>query len=352
MRKLFGKKLLSARIAALLSSPAAMQTTLEDDGNAVLPDDLATTLAELRLLCGIPYNYLVPDERMLPPESIRFFHLDMDWVNALIDGAYSIGRNPVAGDDGALEVADASLATTFETTGGDGLHEWLAQRIGSRASDLPARQGGGPTLNLDRATLSGAKRALEWQSKQIRRRQLGYAETTFKPSENQFVSGFLLRSEVVNQYKGLVANCFAQGDAPDSDDMLNAKKMTILRMERLDEKSGILLCILDGDVDQVDITEAPEQLHFGLDGHLEKILQSYTKDPDTNVISLGNKKKPLPLNNKKYMREDASGSRTLNMENLATLIDDAVVEEGVSVDAAIFGFQMTQGVGLVRFKKG
>ena len=49
-------------------------------------------LSKLKLLYGIPFEYLVIDEGMLPVESIKFFYLDRNWVTALVDGAYSIGR--------------------------------------------------------------------------------------------------------------------------------------------------------------------------------------------------------------------------------------------------------------------
>lgn len=51
-------------------------------------------IASLRLLYDIPFSYLVPDEHMLPSESIRFFYLDPQWVSAMLDGAFSIGRDP------------------------------------------------------------------------------------------------------------------------------------------------------------------------------------------------------------------------------------------------------------------
>jgi hypothetical protein len=44
------------------------------------------------LFKGVPLFYLAADERMLPAESIRFFHVDQSWLTALIDGALSIGR--------------------------------------------------------------------------------------------------------------------------------------------------------------------------------------------------------------------------------------------------------------------
>lgn len=67
------------------------QARLGDDQPA-LPPEVVTWLQGLATLAGVPFNYLVPDERMLPPESLRFFHLDGNWVDALVDGAFSIGR--------------------------------------------------------------------------------------------------------------------------------------------------------------------------------------------------------------------------------------------------------------------
>ena len=57
-----------------------------------LPDVVEAWFDDLRALKGVPFNYLVPDEEMLPPESLRFFWLDPFWMGALLDGAFSIGR--------------------------------------------------------------------------------------------------------------------------------------------------------------------------------------------------------------------------------------------------------------------
>ncbi len=59
-----------------------------------LPFEVEKWFEGLRLLKGIPFSYLVPDEKMLPQESIRFFQLDGFWIEALLDGAFSIGRVP------------------------------------------------------------------------------------------------------------------------------------------------------------------------------------------------------------------------------------------------------------------
>jgi hypothetical protein len=40
---------------------------------------------------GVPFHHLVPDERALPPESLRLFYVDPRWVHAMIRGALSVG---------------------------------------------------------------------------------------------------------------------------------------------------------------------------------------------------------------------------------------------------------------------
>lgn len=65
----------------------------KDTDHAIdLPEEVENWFSALGLLKGLPFNYLVPDERMLPKESFRFFQLDPEWISCLIDGAFSVGR--------------------------------------------------------------------------------------------------------------------------------------------------------------------------------------------------------------------------------------------------------------------
>ncbi len=48
-------------------------------------------LEHKQLLYDVPFNHLVPDQFMLPVESLRFFYIDQNWLDALTDGALSIG---------------------------------------------------------------------------------------------------------------------------------------------------------------------------------------------------------------------------------------------------------------------
>src|SRR5262249_47202406 len=78
-----------AEIGAVL----AQRTTLREvHADTPVPPAVAAWLKNLAKLIGLPFGYLVPDEAMLPPESMRLFHVDPNWVNGLIEGACSIGR--------------------------------------------------------------------------------------------------------------------------------------------------------------------------------------------------------------------------------------------------------------------
>lgn len=75
-----------------------------------IPAQVTAWLADLAHLSGVPFKYLVPDERLLPVESIRFLQVDQQWARCLVDGAYSIGRLTSA--DAALDRANP-LPTDF-----------------------------------------------------------------------------------------------------------------------------------------------------------------------------------------------------------------------------------------------
>jgi hypothetical protein len=44
-------------------------------------------------LAAVPFSYLVPEPALLREESLCFFTLDRQWMDALLDGAFSIGRS-------------------------------------------------------------------------------------------------------------------------------------------------------------------------------------------------------------------------------------------------------------------
>jgi hypothetical protein len=72
MRARISRNVFQTRLRATFSDHRAIRSAL---GDAIpgFADPLNNWLARLKLLYGVPFNYLVPDEGMLPPESIRFF---------------------------------------------------------------------------------------------------------------------------------------------------------------------------------------------------------------------------------------------------------------------------------------
>jgi hypothetical protein len=84
---------------ASITSPAALaeRLTAKDQIDASVPESgmppyMEMFLAHLRLLIGVPFDYLVPDARLLPDESIRFFYVDRSWTDRLADGAIAVGK--------------------------------------------------------------------------------------------------------------------------------------------------------------------------------------------------------------------------------------------------------------------
>lgn len=56
-------------------------------------------LCEKLCLGGIPPQYLLPEPAYLPPESLRFFHIDDFWLDCFIDGALSVANHLDSDDD-------------------------------------------------------------------------------------------------------------------------------------------------------------------------------------------------------------------------------------------------------------
>lgn len=103
----------AARTARLLTDPPnAMRTALAahlaEDGEPIM-----AWLDRLRLLHGVPFTALVPDERMLPAESLRLFYLDPGWLTALTAGAAGIAIT------GELDAGLARIAAPWARAAAD-----------------------------------------------------------------------------------------------------------------------------------------------------------------------------------------------------------------------------------------
>ncbi|WP_051958484.1 hypothetical protein [Janthinobacterium sp. RA13] len=179
----------------------------KENGLLDIPDDIVAWLAELCLLYGVPFEYLVPDAAMLPPESIRFFYMDQNWTDCAVNGAVNI----------ALGSSQdyAQVLRTFER-----LAQQAALAVGNVRPKL-RRKALAPTL------------------------QVGGT-----------VTGVLLRSAAVTGWPGMEVNAFF--------DVLGTRPVPLLRLDRLSD--NVLLALFNGVPQLVNFSEPPEGLHFGVIG--------------------------------------------------------------------------------------
>ncbi|MCK9925362.1 hypothetical protein MXD61_26395 [Frankia sp. AgPm24] len=195
--------------AALTAAPHT------DDGLGEHLDRVADWLGRLLLLYPVPFTPLVPDERMLPRESLRFFHLDPSWLDALLSGAIGIGAQ--SSRDTAQDRIVAATIRAAATA------KAAAHRATQRAT-TPAD----PTS--DGAPTGGA--------------------TGFGP-----VSGLLLRSALVSGWPNLAVRASDPAGAP----------VPILRLDHL--SPSVLLCLFDGLPAVVELAEPQEGFRFGVQDH-------------------------------------------------------------------------------------
>lgn len=165
-------------------------------------EPVARWLGKLLLFYPVPFDYLVADERLLPVESLRFFYLDMNWLDALTDGAMSIGL-------------ESSRQTAFS-----GMIKKVAQDAALRS--LCALRGGAYSTASSGAALPGP------------------------------MCGFLLRSAVAAGWPNMVVRPY--------DGAGNA-----LRILRLDHLSpNVLFCVFETIPDRIEFGEPQDGFGFGV----------------------------------------------------------------------------------------
>ena len=161
-------------------------------------------------LYNIPAHYLIGDPSKLPPETLRFFYIDANWTDALIDGALSLGNHFDRKQD-KVRVA-------------------IKKRINAHLS-----------TNLDDA------------------------KHPYPPQVPTF--GFLLRSEMVQKVPNLEVHAtrYVSADSPPDP------RCETLRLETL--SSDVLLCLFDrlpgsSDFKEVVIQQPPHQQRFAAGAEL------------------------------------------------------------------------------------
>ena len=219
----------AAMLAAALADPTIVQFLKDMDYEELLP--ITEWLARLYLLKGVPFEYLVPDARLLPRESVRFFYVDQNWLDTLLDGALSIG-------------IQTSVDSTFQTLMFDVIRDSVRELVQT-----------------------------------VRDRLLGIATTTTPtPGDagDGSMAGLLVRSAVVSGWPGLEVKA-----ASTIGDEGGANPIKLLRMDHL--SSDVLLCLFPQLPAWVAIDEPHEGLHFGLESD-QKVLLRHLTGPDVGRL--------------------------------------------------------------------
>lgn len=276
-----------------------------------LPASVSEWLARRVLLYGVPFLYLVPDERMLPMPSMRFFRIDPLWIKRLLEGACSVGRNSTE-----AETVDSILADEFFK---------IAVNGSTKVRRRPAPEEG-----------AGANNAGNGNTAELPR-----PEPVF-PFE-----GFLLRSPIVRGWQGLEmkARYWKKGET-------KPVPAPPLRIDRL--APDIMLCIFNGPLAEIEIRQPPEGMHFGADGFKKFSLRNVTETAK-EVGEQIKPKKPVEI-----PFRGIQGLRVIEVKKLAELLWTALNEPPAnspggppeSVSAAEFGVQMTESPGRVVISVG
>ena len=226
---------------------------------AAMPLYMELFLAHLRLLVGVPFDYLVPDARLLPNESIRFFYLDRSWTDRLVDGAIAVGK----------------IGTREQTH-----HQAHAANIQSQ-------------LDMTERIVRIMQRGLPANSETA-------PGTSNNTAPGGIVSGFLLRSAAVSGWPSMDVRAFNtvlsanEGDPNDANyqawlKQAAAAQLTTLRLELL--SPSVMLALFDGIPQLVWCEEPHHGVQFGftlLSGveHLDRHMADGATEPTGAPIAV------------------------------------------------------------------
>lgn len=181
-------------------------------------DYITEWLANLYLLEEVPFENLIPSPDLLPPESVKFFYVDSNWLDCLIEGALSIGLQ----------------------SSRDQYYQNL-------------------TKNQIRSSTYHA--VYQARTKIIRKYTRQKPPLTEDSVDKTAMAGMLLRSAAVTDWPGLEVKAYAQtlpDSTPDTSTFI-----PLLRMDRL--SSDILLCLWGQVPAAVTINEPQEGIQFGFE---------------------------------------------------------------------------------------
>lgn len=255
-----------------------------------LPESVTRWLGKLNLLQGVPFQYLISDNKLLPQESLRFFYIDEVWMANLIDGALSIGRNHSR----------------------DGEH--------------------------DSAFYKSINRQVKSATEQIRGAEI--KKQSQKNYDGNIRTGVLLRSKIVEAWPGLEMKAFGDEETGQS--------LPILRMERL--ANDVIICIFSGVIETLEVKEPAETMHFGADfeaGKFQKMLRGLGVGKIPLGVEMEDVVVEVPLKN----RENRTVDVLKVVEDMRVKLKEKG-EFDMYLSSAEFAVQMIESAQMGVFKNG
>jgi hypothetical protein len=286
--------------ATLLAQPATDGVEDQVPPDGVVPADIVRFLARMRLLEGVPFSYLVADAELLPPETIRFFYLDRNATDALVEGALSVGT---------VNSADrAQLAQ---------LYGYVRNEVDKAERLVRMKDSDAPAVDAEGRPIAAAGP----------------------------ITGFVMRSRIVSGWPGLHVRAYSTDTRPDDktipDMDTSPDRLRILRMERL--APAVLLVLFDGVPAVVHLEEPRAGVQFGV--------RLDSKNPAAQKAVVGVRDVLHPNNG--FLQTPAKKDRTVpvpfrsgspgvvNMRKLnESLLAVSQANMGPDVDAAEFAIEM------------
>lgn len=268
-----------------------------------IPVPIQAWLSRLYLLYGVPFEYLVPDYRMLPFESIRWSFMDINWLERAMDGALSIGRT------GSIKLL----------------------------SDINQQK------RLTKIVHGEAQKL---------RSQLRQVEMPEQVSDGGVVTVMLIRSSLVGGYPGMeVIGLNGSG-----------KKINLLRMDPL--AKDVLLVIFEDLPAEVKLIEPSEGIHFGIrndtgipscQGGTADGAYTFVRSLQTGKIGAQIEQGSTAVRSQVFFRNDDATTGVIDIQrSLAELKCWLNKTDGwpqnVDLSAADFAVEMIRSPGLQVFK--
>jgi hypothetical protein len=268
--------------------------------DGVVPADIVRAMARLRLLEGVPFGYLVADADLIPAETIRYFYLDRNSTDALVQGALSVGT-----------VNSADRAQLAE------LHAIVRNEVDKAERLVRMKDADAPKVDAQG-------------------RPIGAGGP---------ITGFVLRSRLVSGWPGMHVRAYATDTHPDKHTVpemdTSPDRVRLLRMERL--APAVLLVLFDGVPQVVHLEEPRSGIQFGvrLDAVTDKTKQTAVltvrdvTHPNDGPLQLGGKDRTVPV----PFRSGSPG--VINMKKLnQSLLAIPQTNMGPTIDSAEFAMQM------------